>query len=357
MKRFAGCLFLSLLFAMPSMAGEVIETIVARVNNDIVTTSELERQKKQLRAELGQQSTGAALEKVYQEREKDLLRDLIDQRLLVQRAKDLGLSAETELVKRLDRIRQDMNLATMEDLEKEVQRQGVSFEDFKANIRDGLLTQMVIGREVGQKIMIPREELRKYYEEHKQEMSQPEQVHLREMVFSTEGKEPAQVTGIEKKAQDILARAKKGEDFAELAKKNSDGPTAKDGGDIGDFERGRMAKEMEQVVFNLKPGEVSDLLRIRTGFLILKVEEHTPPGIPPFDKVDERISQILYFQRIQPALRSYLTRLREESYLDVKPGYLDTGASANQTNFVMKSDEGKEPGQKKKKKRKRFLII
>lgn len=357
MKRISFLLvFLNLVLLAALARADVIEQILARVNNEIVTSSELERQKKQLRSELAQQYTGAELDRVYSEREKDLLRDLIDQSLLVQRAKDLGLSADTDVVKRLDRIRQDMNLATLEDLEKEVQRQGVGFEDFKSNIRNQLLTQMVISREVGQKILITREEVRQYYEQHKAEMNQPEEVHLREILFSTEKKDAAGVAEVEAKAREVLALAKKGQDFVELAKKYSDGPTAKEGGDIGFFERGRMAKEIEQVIFNLKVGEVSDVIRIRPGFLILKVEEHTQAGIPSLEKVESRIGEILYYQRVQPALRAYLTRLREESFLDVRPGYVDTGASAKQTSFIMKTEEDKELAQKKKKK-KRFILF
>lgn len=358
MRRLQGVwLLFGFLLAAPLVVADVVEMIIARVNNEIVSNSELERQKKQLRSELAQQYSSTELERVFQEREKDLLRDLIDQSLLVQRAKDLGLSAETDVVKRLDRIRQDNNLATLEDLEKEVQRQGISFEDFKNNIRNNILTQMVISREVGQRIMITREEVRQYYEQHKQEMAQPEQVHLREILLSTEGKEAPAVAELETKAREVLARAKKGEDFVELAKKNSDGPTAKDGGDIGFFERGRMSKEIEQIAFGLKVGEVSDIIRTRYGFLILKVEEHTQAGIPPFEKVEPRINEILYYQRVQPALRVYLTRLREESYIDIRPGYADTGASAKQSGFIMKSDEGEQAKAKKKKRRKRFLII
>ena len=358
MKRSSAfLLFFFLALAVPAWAGEVVEEIIARVNNDIVSGSELERQKKQLRTELAQQYSGTELDRQYGEREKDLLRDLIDQSLLVQRAKDLGLSAETEVVKRLDRIRQDLKLATMEDLEKEVQRQGLAFEDFKNNIRSGILTQMAISREVGQKIMITREEVRQYYEQHKKEMEQPEQVHLREILISTEGKEESQIPELDKKAREVLALAKKGDDFPELARKYSDGPTAKEGGDIGTFERGRMSKELADVVFRMKTGEVSDVIRTRHGFLILKVEEHNDAGIPPLDKVEPRINEILYYQRVQPNLRIYLTRLREESYIDIRPGFVDTGASAKQSGFIMKADEGQQEQAKKKKKRKRFIIL
>lgn len=358
MKRTSAFLvWLLLALAVPAWAGEVVEEIIARVNNDIVTGSELERQKKQLRNELAQQYSGAELDRQYEEREKDLLRDLIDQSLLVQRAKDMGLTAETDVVKRLDRIRQDFKLATLEDLEKEVQRQGIPFEDFKNNIRNGILTQMVISREVGQRIMITREEVSQYYEQHKKEMEQPEQVHLREILISTEGKEESQIPELETKAREVLALVKKGDDFQELARKYSDGPTAKEGGDIGRFERGRMSQELAEVVFRLKTGEVSDVIRTRHGFLILKVEEHIDAGIPPLDKVEQRISEILYYQRVQPNLRSFLTRLREESYIDLRSGFVDTGSSAKQSGFIMKADEGQQDQAKKKKKRKRFIIL
>jgi len=130
------------------------------------------------------------LQIAIEDRQKNTLRDLVDQSLLVQRAKDMGVSVEPELIKRLDAIRTENKLASMEELEKAVSGQGMNWEDFKSNIRSTLQTQRVISSEVGSHITISDEEVTKYYEAHKTEFVRPEQVALREIVVSTEGKKP-----------------------------------------------------------------------------------------------------------------------------------------------------------------------
>src|SRR5437588_11148800 len=140
-----------LLFSLALTADTVLEEIVARVNNDIITRSEFQRSREQLLTE-SKEKFGAEANTKFGGEEKNVLRDLIDQDLLVQRAKDQGISADTQVIKRLDEIRKQMNLNSMEDLEKQAQEQGVSFEDFKQNLRNQIITQEVISKEVGAKM-------------------------------------------------------------------------------------------------------------------------------------------------------------------------------------------------------------
>ncbi len=182
------------------------------------------------------------VDEVYKDKQKDLLRDLIDQALLVERAKDMGISVETDVIKRLDELRKQNNLGSMEEMEKEVEKQGLSWEDFKTQIRNNLLTQEVIRREVGSHINIPSDEVKKYYDEHQKDFVRPEQVVLSEIFLSTEGKSPEEMSSVEKKAEDLRNRVVKGEDFNEIAKHFSEGSTAKDGGNLGTFEHGQLSK-------------------------------------------------------------------------------------------------------------------
>src|ERR1700689_5033431 len=149
---------------------EVVEEIVARVNNQIITRSEFLHSKDEMKKEAAQQDPVNA-DKLVAERDKDVLRDLIDQELLLERGKDLGITADTEVIKKLDDMRKDMKLDTMEDLEKAAQAQGISFEDFKNNIRTQIITQQVIGKEVGSKLIISKDEEKQFYEQHQSEMA------------------------------------------------------------------------------------------------------------------------------------------------------------------------------------------
>jgi peptidyl-prolyl cis-trans isomerase SurA len=347
-----------LLASLASYANQIIEQIVARVDNQIITRSEYLRSEEELRKEAQQQDPANA-DRIVADREKDVLRDLIDQQLLLAKGKELGITADTDLVKKLDQMRKDMNLDSMEDLEKAAQAQGVSFEDFKQNLRNQIITQQVIGREVGSRITIGKDEEEKFYQEHQSELDQPEVVRLSEILVSTEKKandsrnEAAVLAAAQDKANHLHEEIKKGAKFEDVAKKNSDGPTAAQGGDLGEFKRGTLAKELEDKTFAMKPGEVSDVIRTKQGFIILKVTEHTEAGVPPLNKIEPRIQDALYMEKLQPALREYLTKLRDDAFIDVdaKDGYVDTGQSPNETKPIetdTKDDKSK-PLKKKKK--------
>jgi peptidyl-prolyl cis-trans isomerase SurA len=352
-------------------ADSVVEEIVARVNNEIITRSEYVRSRDQLKQEVQQQEPSDA-DHVFSDKQRDVLRDLIDQQLLLQKGKDLGITGDTELLKKLDEMRKQMNLETMEDLEKAAQAQGASYEEFKQNMRNQIVTQRVIGQEVGSKLSMNKDDVQKFYNEHKAEMERPEAVRLSEILIAP--KPPSKPTGLDgkpepptdaenqsalaeaqAKAKDVLDQIHKGGSFADLAKKNSDGPSAKEGGDLNYFNRGTLAKELEDKVFALKSGDVTDVIRTKQGYVILQVTEHQIAGIPTLKEAESHIQDALYMQRLQPALRAYLTTLREQAFIDVKPGYVDTGASAKQTKPIETTN--KEVASKNLKKKKKLGVF
>jgi peptidyl-prolyl cis-trans isomerase SurA len=259
----------------------------------------------------------------------------------------------------------------MEELEKAAEAQGASYEDFKQNLRNQIVTQRVIGQEVGSHLAMNKDDVKKFYDQHKAEMERPEQVRLSEILIapktpvkptaSADAKpEPpseteAALAAAQAKAQDVLDQIHKGGKFADLAKKYSDGPSAKDGGDLSYFKRGTLSKELEDKVFALKAGEVTDVIRTKQGYVILQASEHQMAGIPPMKEVEPRIQDALYMQKLQPALRAFLTTLREEAFIDIKSGYLDSGASAKQTKPV--ETAAKETNAKTLKKKKKLGVF
>jgi len=369
------------LACMPAFAaGQVVEEIIARVNNQIITRSEFERSKNQLAEEVKQQDPNNA-DKTYADREKDVLRDLIDQQLLLDKGKDLSITGDTELIKQLDQMRKDMKLDSMEALEKEAEKQGVSWEDFKQTQKNRIITQKVIGQEVGGHLSLGTDEVQKFYDEHKEEMQHPEFIRLSEILITPKaaavpapdpnaatsaaaGQTPlddaakqandaAALSAAEAKAKDVLKQLRDGASFDEVAKKNSDGPSAADGGALGTFERGKLAKELEDRTFAMKTGEITDVIRVKQGYAILRVDDHEMAGVPSLKDAMPRIQDALYYQKLQPALRAYLTKLREEAYIKIAAGYNDTGHSANQTEPIetaaAKESDAKKLAKKKKK--------
>jgi peptidyl-prolyl cis-trans isomerase SurA len=353
----------------------VVEEIIARVNNEIITRSEYVRSRDQLKQEVQQQDPANA-DRDFSEKQENVLRDLIDQQLLLQKGKDLGITGDTELVKRLDEMRKELKLETMEELEKAAEAQGASYEEFKQNLRNQIVTQRVIGQEVGSHLALNKEDEKKFYEQHRAEMERPEQVRLSEILVApktpakpaaagdaakaeppspSQAETDAALAAAQAKAQDLLDQIHKGAKFEDLAKKNSDGPSSKEGGDLSYFKRGTLAKELEDKVFAMKAGEITDAIRTKQGYVILEVTEHQMAGIPTLKEVEPRIQDALYMQRLQPALRAYLTTLREDAFIDIKTGYLDSGASAKQTKPV--ETTAKEDKAKKLKKKKKLGVF
>jgi len=338
--------------------GKTVEEIVARVNNEIITRSELEKARAsaedESRAECQGRCTPDQLQVAIEDRQKFALRDLIDQSLLSQRGKDMGINVEGEVVKQLDTVRIQNKLDSMEKLESAVTKEGLNWDDFKNNIRNKLLTQEVIRREVGSHINIGRDEAMKYYEEHKKEFVKPELVALRAIEISTEGKNEADLADLKKKAEDLLRRIKEGEDFSGIAKRFSDGSTAQQGGYLGTYKRGELSKQLEDQVFAMKKNQLTDVIETKQGFLILQVLERYEEGEQPFEKVENEIMDHLYSERMEPALREYLKTLREQSYVVVKPGYQDMAGGGNsEIEEVSATPEAS----KEEKGRKKYLLF
>jgi peptidyl-prolyl cis-trans isomerase SurA len=300
------------------------------VNNDIITREDLEKARASLEGEVRDSCANCTPEQVRMQietKDKDLLRDLIDQSLLTQRAKDEGINVDTDVIKRLDAIRQQNKLPSMEALEAEVTKSGQDFEDFKGQLRDQLLTQELIRKEVGSKIIISHEDVVKYYNEHKSEFVRPETVVLREIFVSTEGKPEADIPALRKKADNLRERVlNNGDDFGEMAKRYSDSPTAQQEGELGAFQRSQLDPKIADKVFALNRNQMTEVMETKTGFEILQVRERYEEGEQPLDKVDPEITNKLYEQKMEPGLRAYLETLREDSYVQIKPGYTDTAA-------------------------------
>ncbi|MGP0070619.1 MAG: peptidylprolyl isomerase [Bryobacteraceae bacterium] len=321
---------LSLSAADTATNTNVVEEIVAKCNGDIVTRGDLDRSRRELIETLRANGIiGDELEKQLVEREKNLLRDRIDQLILAQKAKDLNINVDTDVTKQLAAIQSDSKIADPEKFQQYIKEQsGMSYEDFKQEMKNRLLTQRVVREEVTEKMAVKHEELEKYYNEHKTEFVRQEQIALQEILISTEGKDEAGVAAAEKKAKDLVTRARKGERFAEMARDNSDSLTAKSMGEFpAPFKKGDLAKNLEDLVWNQPKGYITDPVKTSTGFLILRVEDHQKAGQAELSEVEGQITERLLSPRMEVAIREYLTKLRKDAFLEIKADYIDTGAA------------------------------
>ncbi|MCX6628068.1 MAG: peptidylprolyl isomerase [Candidatus Solibacter sp.] len=330
-RRFVVLIASSLAVCAAADNVKVVEEIAAKVNGDIITRGELARKRLEIEAEAKRQGlSGPRLQEAVTEYFANALRDEIDTLLLVQKGKDLNINVDSEVTRRLAEIQVQQKISDPDKFQAFIRENtGMTFEDFKLQMKNQMLTQRVIGQEVARNVIVPEAEIQKYYDEHKSEyMRKESQVFLSQIVISTEGKTPAQVAVAEKKATDLAARAKKGEKFQELARDNSDDvETAKNGGQVGPMTKGLMDKPIEDLVFNAKKGFVSDPIRRPNSFLILKVDERVEAGQAPFEEAKADIQERLTQPKMEGKVRIFLTALREDAFLEIKEGYMDSGAA------------------------------
>jgi peptidyl-prolyl cis-trans isomerase SurA len=304
---------------------QIVEQIVAKVNGDIVTRGELDRARQQLVQQMEADKVPATERaQILKERDAEFLKDQIDGLLLIQKGKELGISVDAEVTKRLADIQIQNKISDPDKFRVWVQEaSGMPLEDLKQQMKNEQMKQQVLRQEVGGRISIPKPDLQKYYDEHKDEFIREERVFLREIFISPAGKGPEETAAAERRAKSVLERIKKGEKFPELARDMSDSETAKNFGEIGWLSREALRPELQDL-FNQKKGYVTDVLKFDNGFAIYKLEERHEKGLAAFEDVENEITEKLFEPRMTPKVREYLTKLREEAFLEIRAGYVDS---------------------------------
>jgi peptidyl-prolyl cis-trans isomerase SurA len=328
----AGMFFPSFLAAADRPASGVIavEEIVAKINGEIITRGELDQLRLQIEAELRRQGLlGVALQDAANKGVADGLRDKIDALLLVQKGRELNINVDAELNRTFAKMQSENRISDPDKFRDLIREQlGETYEDLRLMYKNKLIGQRVISEEVYRNIIIPKAEIDKYYNEHKSEFVRPETVSLREILISTGNGSAEQVAAAEKKAKGLLESARKGEaKFNDLARQNSDAPTATADGELGAFRRGDLAKEIDQAVFTHPKGYITDPIRRPAGFEIYRVEEHYVAGQASEDEVEPEINARLMEPRAYPKTREYLAQLRQSAFLQIRDGYVDSGAA------------------------------
>ncbi len=299
----------------------VLDEIVAKVNNEIITLTDLKRTLKQLRVELGQDAKDPdELEKVFQERKRNMLRYVIQTKLMVQKAEELGITADIDMdvSTYLEEMRKEAGIPSLEVLDQYFRQRGSSLQEYRDRIKEQMITRNLLQQYVYSKITLLTSEVEAYYQAHQEDFMVPGEVHLAEILFLTEGKDTA---AVHKKAEEALKRLKAGEDFTTVAKEVSEGPTASKGGDIGTFRKGSMNSALEAVVFEIPVGSFSDIVETDYGYQIVQVVERSDAAVKPLQDVRPQISEHLYEEKSEPEVETFMKTLVEESYIYVPPKY------------------------------------
>jgi peptidyl-prolyl cis-trans isomerase SurA len=336
-------------FSAPVWAQRKIEEIAARVNNEIILKSELDKELKQLQDEIRQSGASAEQrEEAFAKMSKDVLRNLIDVALLNQVAKEQDVACEAPVARRLDEIRRKQNLKDMDEFEKFVRDQGLNMDEVRSGMCRDYNTQEVINREVAARIVISTQEMRQYYDEHKDDFKREAGIQLGEIGILLKNGPPDEQR---KKAEDIQKALKAGEDFGDQASRFSDTPSAERGGDVGflfqeDF--ANYADDLVKAISKLEKGQISDIVVRPEGFLIWKILDKHTGGVLSFDLAQNEIYSAIIAKRLPGKVREYLDKLRLEGFVDVKEGYVDTGAVKKSERASNSKDKDKDKNKDKK---------
>jgi peptidyl-prolyl cis-trans isomerase SurA len=295
-------------------AGQVIEEIVAVVNDDVITLSQYKDQYDATVQQLRSALQGEEYEKQYQMLKKDLLNMMITDVLLMQQAKEKNINVSEQVKMAVENIKKENNIASDDDLKRGLQQQGLDYAQWIKQLEDNMQRQATVYSEVDRTIVLDDSEIVGYYKLHPEEFTEPEEYHVRAIYLSLEGKTPealAETRGL------LSGKVKAGESFNALAKEYSNGPAKEAEGDLGRFRKGELDKTLEQSVAKLKAGETGDWVETKNGWYLLKLEEKKDSRLKTFEEVKKDVEERLYSEKKEKKLAEYLKTLREKSYIKI----------------------------------------
>ncbi|NOR53536.1 MAG: hypothetical protein GQ536_05570 [Candidatus Aminicenantes bacterium] len=300
---------------------EVVEEIVAIVNDDIITLSQYKAEHDAVYRMLSADYQGEAFEKAYAQMKEVLLPNIITNILLLQEAGKMDFPVEEELKTQLENIKKENNMASDQDLIRALQQEGMTFEGLKKQLRDRILREGIIYQQVMGSIVIDDAEIVNYHKLHPEEFTILPEYKLRGIYISAELRSEEEV---EAKKREISEKLASGEEFAALAGEYTEDATKEKQGDMGRYKKGQLAKSLEQAVEKLKEGEVAPWLKVINGWYLLRVDEKKESRIKTFEESRDELQQKLFNEKRQKKTEEFLRDLREKSYIKIlKPNPLD----------------------------------
>ena len=332
-QLFAAALLVPALLVTPMRAdtgGEIIEQVLVKVNGEIITKTDLEqrqvsaiRQRTQGKVDPESLSNDETLKKMLGELTPQILVGAIDELLLLQRGKELGLRLGDEQFKQVvNNIRKEQGLQDDAKFQQALAQENMTLDDLRKQLERQMLIEQVQRQEVGSKLSITEEEARQYYARHPNEFTEPASITLREIFVEVPavegGVNVARDDEAKKKIADLRARVLKGEEFAKLAAEASDSPSKANGGLIGPFATVDMSPQLQQLVETMKQGDVTQPIRTQKGYQIFKLETLKPTALQPFESVRDLIADKVAGARTQTEMRKFLARLRSQAIIEWK---------------------------------------
>jgi peptidyl-prolyl cis-trans isomerase SurA len=342
MKLIISILTIGVVFALTAPARaqepELLNEIVARVNNDIITLVDYRNALRDFREELTRQMQGkteAEINAEFERLKSSVLDFMIDDLLVEQKAKELNLDVETEVNQQMAQTAKENNFQNLLAFENELKKQGIDPETFRSSMRKRLQQQIVIQREVLSPIYqrLNDKDKRKFYDEHKDGFTTQGEETISEIFLPLEGHTADEVS---QRAKRLVAELRAGKNFEEAVQENS--PTSRatraQKGKVGSFKQGELNKDISAAISSLKPGEVTEPIRLQDGFQIVRLDERKAATVLPFEntEVQAAIGRAATMERAEDARKKYLKKLRQESFVEITKGYVTAQAKPEKTD-------------------------
>lgn len=302
--------------ATTSVHAEVIEAIVARVGDRIVTRTQFAARLSEGYADIDRTPEKGSVPQRKADLRKNLLENIVGEMLIKDRADRLGITvAPDEVVEAVARLKREYNLRTDEEFAASLASSGLTRTEMESRLRESLLSQKVFARELRARTELSDRELRERYDRERESFRRPERAQVREIVIAADT--PQALAEASASAVQIAARAKQGEDFAKLATEFSDAPTKTSGGLLGEVAKGELLDALDSAVFSTDAGAVVGPVQTRAGFHIMKIEQRLASEVPSFDSVKEQLRKDSSDDAFQRDYKAYIERLRKEAFIQV----------------------------------------
>lgn len=319
MKKLAITTLVLAALAVPARPAELVEAIIARVGDRIITRTQYNDRLRETLDEISRTAPPEEMASRQAEAKKELLNEMLSELLLKDRADRMGLTVTPqEITDALNRLKSQYGITSDEAFNESLQKSGLTRAQMEARLKDTLLTQKVFSRELRSREEMSDKDLREKYEREKERFRRPERAHVREIiVIPAEASNPDSIGRASARAVQVAQRAKEGEDFAKLAKEFSDSPTRDTGGDLGEVAKGEMLPALDQAVFAAKAGDIVGPIQTRSGFHVLKVEQRLASELPAFDSVKDQLKKDASEETFQRDYKAYVEKLRKEAFIEI----------------------------------------
>jgi peptidyl-prolyl cis-trans isomerase SurA len=314
------------LTALSASAAQLLEGIVVRVGDRIITRTQYERRLHDLYAEIEQTGAPERVADLKQQASKNLVNEMISELLLKDRADRLGITVtEAEVKDAVARLKEQYGIKTDEQFEQSLRTSGLSRADMEARLRDTLTTNKVFGRELRNREDLTDTELRERYNREKETYRLPERARLREIVI-LKPETAAKSDEVMKRAGEIGQAARKpGTDFANLASTMSESGTRDKGGDLGEVAKGDLVPELDKAVFTAAAGAIIGPIETKSAWHIMKVEQRLPSEVPGFESVKEKLRREASDETFQRDYKAYIDKLRKDAFVQINEAMIPKG--------------------------------